>query len=121
MILADTSVWIDHLRGADTLLADLLRRGRVLAHPFVIGELACGGLRDRDRVLTLLAALPSAERAADEEVLAFVERSGLWGKGLGLMDVHLLASTAATPAARLLTRDRRLAAQAQRLSLAYDG
>jgi hypothetical protein len=117
VILADTSVWVDHLRGHDATLADLLAAGRVLGHPFVLGELACGVLRQRADVLSLLGRLPQAAAASDAEALGFVERHRLMGAGIGWVDAHLLASAALTTGARLWTRDRRLAAAARRLEL----
>jgi predicted nucleic acid-binding protein len=81
MILVDTSVWIDHLRTGDKHLADLLNSSQVLAHLFVIGELACGNLRKRDDVLKLLNDLPAATIASQEEVLHFVECNKLMGQG----------------------------------------
>ena len=92
MILVDTSVWIDHLRKGDRGLAALLTASGVLMHPFVIGELACGNLRKRDEVLALLKDLPRVAVASDDEVLFFIERNALMGRGLGYVDVHLLAA-----------------------------
>lgn len=117
MILVDTSVWIDHLRQADAVLARLLAEGRVLAHPFVVGELACGNLANRREILGLLAALPAAPVASDRETLTFIERQRLMGRGIGYVDVHLLAAAALTGDACLLTRDRRLATVAAELKL----
>ncbi len=119
MILVDTSVWVDHLRKGDGKLADLLDAGEVACHPFVIGELACGGIRNRVKFLTLLSALPSLEKGEDEEVLFLIERRRLHGRGLGLIDVHLLASCmlAGVP---LWTRDAKLAAAARSLALTAD-
>ena len=116
MILADTSVWVDHLRVGEPRLADALDAAAVCIHPFVIGELACGGIRKRREVLDLLAALPSVPVATDSEVLAFIERRSLMGRGVGYVDVHLLAS-AVLSAGMLWTRDRRLAALAMELEL----
>jgi predicted nucleic acid-binding protein len=90
----------------------------VLCHPFVLGEIALGRLRDPDAVLGALADLPQAVAATDAEVLGFIGRHGLAGSGIGYLDAHLLAATLLTPGARLWTRDRRLAAEAERLSLA---
>jgi len=118
LILVDTSVWIDHLRQGDAVLAGLLDRGRVLGHPFVIGELATGGLRQREIILHALRRLPQAVIAHDPEVLDFIERESLSGSGLGYIDVHLLAAVRLTPDALLWTRDRRLLAAATRLSVA---
>ena len=91
-MLVDTSVWIDHFRRGNQTLAARLEDGVVCCHPFVIGELACGGLSDRDHVLALLAVLPQPPLAEHDEVLEFVDRTGLAGSGLGWIDVHLLAS-----------------------------
>ena len=121
MILVDTSVWVDHLRGVDTELATELERGAVLMHPFVVGEIACGSLGDRAAILELLQDLPAAVTADSAEVLGFIERHGLHGKGIGYVDVHLLASVALTAASRLWTRDKRLHAAAQDLGMAYQG
>ena len=93
MILVDTSVWIDHFRRDSDRLRDLLHDEQVLTHPFVIGELACGNLRNREEILSLLGALPRAESAEADEVLRLIEVRKLHGKGLGWVDAHLLAST----------------------------
>ncbi|KAB0268373.1 type II toxin-antitoxin system VapC family toxin [Microvirga brassicacearum] len=108
MILVDTSVWIDHLKAADDGLAGLLQRGRILIHPFVLGEIALGNLRQRALVLDSLADLPRAVRASDEEVLGFIETAGLSGSGVGYVDAHLLAATRLTAGASFWTRDKRL-------------
>ena len=119
MILLDTSVWIDHLRQGDAQVVSVLQSGLVFTHPFVIGELACGQLKSRTEVLGLLAALPQARVAQDQEVLFFIERHGLMGRGIGYIDAHLLAATALTEDARLWTRDKRLDALAREFELAY--
>lgn len=118
MILVDTSVWIDHFHRGVPRLAAALNDGAVFTHSFVIGELACGHLRDRKTVLSLLAELPGAEEASHDEVLGFIDRHRLWGRGVGYADMHLLASAALTPPVRLLTHDRRLRAIAESLDLA---
>lgn len=118
MVLADTSVWIDHLRKGDAKLADLLNRQHVLAHPFVIGEIALGSLRDRAVVVRELSRLPRATVARDDEVMAMIEARGLAGSGIGYIDAHLLASTQLMPGASLWTKDKRLNGVAARLSLA---
>lgn len=107
MILVDTSVWVDHLRRGNAALTGLLTGAEVACHPFVVGELAGGNLRNRLEVLSLLQSLPSTPEVGHEELLRFVERHRLMGRGLGLIDVHLLASSrlAAIP---LWTLDRRL-------------
>ena len=97
MILVDTSVWIDHLRTGDPVLAGLLDRAAVLGHVFVRGELACGNLRRRDEILALLADLPQAVVATDDEVLELIERRRLMGRGIGYVDAHLLVATRRTP------------------------
>jgi len=118
MILVDTSVWIDHLRAGDEHLIDLLDSSQVLAHPFIIGELACGNLRNRDEVLRLLSDLPQAPLASHEEVLYFIESKKLMGLGVGYIDTHLLASTALADTALIWTRDQRLQKTARKLQLA---
>lgn len=120
MILVDTSVWVEHLRSGNATLAGELGAGRVLAHPFVIGELACGTLKNRREVLDLLGRLPSVPTATHTEALGFLERRSLMGRGIGFVDVHLLASAALAAPARLWTRDRRLRAVATELNLAYE-
>ena len=115
MILVDTSVWVDHLRHADAGLADLLERAQVLMHPFVVGEIACGSLAMRAPLLDLLQDLPMAPVADIDEVLGFIAQRRLHGKGIGYVDVHLLASVALTAGARLWTRDKRLRAVAETL------
>ena len=119
MILVDTSVWVDHLRLGDARLAGLLARSVVLMHPFVVGEIACGSLADRAAVLGLLQGLPAAVVAEPPEVLGVIERHRLHGRGIGYVDVHLLAAAALTPGARLWTRDQRLHSAALALGLAY--
>jgi predicted nucleic acid-binding protein len=120
VILVDTSVWVEHLRAGSARLARELEAGRVLVHPCVIGELACGTLRDRAHVLTLLTRLPSAPTVSHAEALAFLEARALMGRGIGFIDVHLLASVALAGTARLWTRDQRLARVARALDLAHD-
>lgn len=117
MILADTSIWIDHFRRSDPALVRLLERGGVLSHPFIIGELALGGLVHRREILAHLSELPKAVVADDDEVLRFIEIEALAGSGIGYIDAHLLATTRLTAGARLWTHDRRLAETAGRLSL----
>lgn len=118
MILVDTSIWIDHLRTGDQELGELLREGQVLGHPWVTGELALGHLSRRTEILGLLHNLPQATVATDEEVLTLIDKRQLFGLGIGYVDAHLLAATALTPAARLWTRDRRLAGFAAQHGLA---
>ena len=117
MILVDTSVWVEHLRRGLPPLATLLQGGEVLIHPLVIGELACGNLRNRSQVLELLQGLPAATVASDAEVLLLIELDRLMGRGIGYIDAHMLAS-ARLSHCRLWTQDRRLAAVAQEQGLA---
>ncbi len=119
MILVDTSVWVDHLRSGDAQLEDLLERQQVVTHAFVVGEIACGSLKKRASVFELLADLPTAVVAEAEEVLGFIERHALFGKGIGYVDAHLIASVALTEDAKLWTRDKRLLAVAQKLGCAF--
>ena len=119
MILVDTSVWIDHLRAEDIRLTDLLQNNQVLIHPMVVGELACGTLRNRKDVLTLLNNLPKAIVATHDEVLFFIEQHQLMGRGISYIDTHLLAATALSEPDHLWTRDKRLMNVAADLNLAY--
>lgn len=114
MILADTSVWVAHFRVGNPRLVGLLEEGHVVCHPFVIGELACGTLRNRVAVLGHLQRLRDVPVATHAEALSLVERHRLAGTGLGWMDVHLLASTLLGHA-RLWSLDRPLQAVAERL------
>lgn len=117
MILVDTSVWVDHLRGGLPALAALLEEGQELIHPWVIGELACGHLKRRREVLELLQGLPGAMVASDGEVLLLIERALLMGRGLGYVDIHMLSS-AQLSHCWLWTNDQRLAAVAEEQGLA---
>jgi predicted nucleic acid-binding protein len=118
MVLVDTSVWIDHLRVNEPLLASLLTQNSVLSHPFVRGELALGHLRQREMILSVLDNLPQAPVAFADEVNFFIETHSLFGLGIGLIDAHLLAATQLSGNTRLWTRDKRLSAVAMRLNLA---
>jgi predicted nucleic acid-binding protein len=115
-VLVDTSVWVDHFRRGNARLRARLDAGEVAYHPFILGELACGNLRAREEVLSLLAALPQVPMAEHEEVLALVEGNRLMGRGLGWIDMHLLASARLARTA-LWTLDRRLASVAGELGL----
>ena len=115
-ILVDTSIWIDHLRRGNNRLVALLIAGEVLCHPFVIGEVACGHLQNRDEVLNLLKALPEVRIAEHSEVLHFVNMDKLYGRGLGWVDLHLLASTSLTRCS-LWTLDKRLQSVAAELKV----
>ena len=117
MILVDTSVWIDHLRLNDTQMANQLRAGTVLMHPFVLGELGLRHLRQRASILQSMRQLPEATMAANDEVMHFIASQDLAGRGIGYIDAHLLASCRLTPHTQLWTRDKRLSAVAETLSL----
>ena len=117
MILVDTSIWIDHLRSGSRNLELLLNNNQVLLHPFVLGELACGNLDRRTEVLALLGNLPAAPVATEAEVLYFIEQHRLMGKGIGYIDIHLLASMSLAKSGSLLTRDKRLGRIAAELAL----
>ena len=119
MVLADTSVWIDHLWTENARLAELLDNNEMLMHPMVIGELACGNIRNRTGVLTRLRRLPIAPIVSYDDVLSFIEDNQLIGKGIDYVDVHLLASVAVADSALLWTLDRRLGDAAAELSIAY--
>ena len=116
MVLADTSVWIQHFRHGEPRLAGLLSEGLVLIHPFIVGELACGSLKDRATVLAWLGQLPQATPATSTEALSFLEERRLWGRGLGWTDVHLLASANLAGCA-FWTLDRRLTQAAKDLRI----
>lgn len=117
MILVDTSVWIRHFRDNDQTLAQRLSDGLVLMHPFVAGELACGNLKNRAAVLADLYALPTAKSASNAEVRFFIEERKLWGRGLGLVDIHLLAS-AMLSGCGFWTLDKTLREAARKLDIA---
>jgi len=108
VILVDTSVWIQHFRARDSTLTELLEGGAALIHPFVIGELSLGNLRQRELVLRMLSRLPAASVATNAEVLRFIDHNALFGRGVGYVDVHLLAATRLTAGSKLWTLDKRL-------------
>ena len=118
MVLVDTSVWIDHLRKTSSRLAGLLDNGEVVIHPFIVGELACGNLANRKELLSLLHSLPAVERVEDDEILFFIEQHSPAGRGLGLIDVHLLVSSKVSEHP-LWTKDKRLAATAEEIGLGF--
>jgi len=118
VILVDTSVWIAHLRWRLPGLATLLEQGHVLTHPFVIGEVACGQMRQRSEILRLLNELPAPVSASHDEVLRMIEVRKLWGKGIGFVDFHLLAS-AMLGRCQLWTTDRRLSEVAAEFKLSW--
>lgn len=119
-VLIDTSVWIDHFRHRNAALVELLGQERALAHPMVIGEIACGTPpAPRRQTLEDLGLLPMSQLAGMQETVAFIEREALYGMGCGLIDLILLASTLMTPGAKLWSLDKRLAELAQRFNVAY--
>jgi predicted nucleic acid-binding protein len=116
MVLVDTSVWIQHFRQGEPVLIDRLSEGLVLMHPFVSGELACGNLKRRSEILSDLHEMPQAVLASNSEVLRLIEDRQLWGRGLGWVDLNLLAS-ALLSGCEFWTLDRRLAVAAEDLGL----
>ena len=118
MVLVDTSVWISHFRKKCDHLIRLLNNGGVATHPFVIGEIACRRLKNREEILSLLRSLHATVAVSDEELLHFIEVRRLMGKGIGLIDVHLLAA-AVVARVPLWTYDRKLAAVAGEMEIGY--
>jgi len=118
LVLVDTSVWIIHLRQGSRHLEQLLLDAQVVCHPFIVGELACGNIRNREEFLTLLRSLPMAPAVTIDELLHFIDRKNLMGMGIGFVDAHLLAS-AQLGAVPLWTLDKRLKSAAVRNKLAY--
>ncbi len=118
MILVDTSIWVNHLRSNNKVLASFLDSTMVLTHPFIIGELALGNLRQRKAVLTAVSDLPHANMATDAEVLQFIDRYALFGKGIGYIDAHLLTAARLTAGVHLWTNDNKLRDVADELGLA---
>ncbi|MEL6813950.1 MAG: type II toxin-antitoxin system VapC family toxin [Cyanobacteria bacterium J06598_3] len=119
MILVDTSVWIDHFYAGEPALTKLLKREDVLIHPFIIGELACGNIQNRQEIMSLLKNLPTSSTASDQEALLLIENHALMGRGIGYIDIHLLVSVLLTEGAKLWTRDKRLVAIATQMNFAY--
>jgi hypothetical protein len=118
VILADTSIWVEHFRRTNSTFEKLLDAGNVVTHPFVIGEIALGYLKRRDFVLDGLRAMPKALVASNEEVLDFIDQHSLFGLGIGYVDSHLLAATRLNVGVSLWTRDKRLSHAAQLLAVA---
>ncbi len=118
MVLVDTSVWVSHLREGNPGLEKLLNEGEVVCHPFIVAELACGDLKNRKDILTSLQSLPMTTLAEDGEILKFIEDHQLMGKGLGYIDVHLIASAALTDVP-LWTLDKILDKMAQKIGINY--
>lgn len=118
MVLVDTSVWINHLRNNDRHLEKLLFNGGVVCHPYIIGELACGNIKNRQEIVSLLQALPQISLVEFEESLYFIDQNQLHGKGIGFVDIHLLAS-AKLDQIPLWTADKRLQSASAELNLKY--
>jgi len=118
MVLVDTSVWVSHLRDGNAGLEKLLSGGEVVCHPFIVGELACGNLKNRHEILTYFQSLPMTILAEDEEVLKFIENDQLMGKGLGYLDVHLIASAVLTDVP-LWTLDKTLDKFTKKIGINY--
>ena len=118
MVLVDTSVWVSHLRDGNADLEKLLSDGEALCHPFIVGELACGNLKNRYEILTCLQSLPMTILAEDEEILKFIENNQLMGKGLGYIDIHLIASAALTDVP-LWTLDKTLDKFTKKIGINY--
>jgi predicted nucleic acid-binding protein len=118
MVLVDTSIWVSHLRESHLRMVSLLNDGDVVCHPFIIGELSCGNLTNRSEILSLLDSLPMVDQVEHEEALQFVESNDLMGRGLGYVDVHLLAS-AVLCGASIWTLDRKLRTVSSELGVCY--
>ncbi len=118
-ILADTSVWVTHLREGENHFIELLDHGMIVCHPFIIGELACGSLKNRKEIIRLLEALPTVDVLDHLEVMVFIESRNLMGKGIGYIDAHLLGSSliSNTP---LWTLDKSLKKAAKLLYIEYE-
>lgn len=118
MVIIDTSVWIAHFRKANAHLQKLLSEGEVFCHHFIVGEIACGNIHNRTEIISLMQALPSTPIAAQEEILSFIDHKKLYGAGIGLIDVHLLASAFLTKAS-VWTVDNKLQRVAAKLNILY--
>lgn len=116
-VLADTSIWVDHLRNGVPALHDALMASTIVCHPFIIGEIALGSLRDRETILGLLSGLPQLDIAEPADVRHMIEAKGLYSRGIGYVDAALLASTLIRPGTRLWTKDKRLSAIAEELGI----
>ncbi|MGA3069657.1 MAG: type II toxin-antitoxin system VapC family toxin [Terracidiphilus sp.] len=117
MILADTSVWVDHFRSGNPELQRQLASRRIVMHPFVVAELALGSLRDRAKTLAFLDLLPQARVAQLSEVRQMIETRRLYSQGIGLTDAHLIASIFLHPPTLLWTRNKRLRTVAEALGI----
>jgi hypothetical protein len=117
LILADTSIWIDHLRSGNKAMRKHLNDGNVVIHPFIIAELALGSMQDRTRTLALLDRLPQVRVAQLNEVRLTIEARSLYNRGIGLTDAHLIASVFINPPTLLWTRDKQLRTLAEGLGI----
>ena len=118
MVLVDTSVWIDHFYKKNDHLVNLLNEGKVYTHEYIIGEIACGNISNRDEIIQLLRSLSFTLSISQEEILDFISNSHLYGKGLGFIDIHLLASSLISNA-KLWTKDKKLNHVAKELNISY--
>ncbi len=118
MVLVDTSIWINHFYSSNSKLQNLLYELNVTCHPFIVGELACGNIKNRKEILTLLQGLPSTEVVSNEEFLFFIERNKLMGRGIGFVDIHLLAA-AKLMGHQLWSADKRLSNIAAEMGLSF--
>lgn len=118
MILVDTSIWVDHLRSSDQALSSILEEGMVACHPWIIGELALGSIKERSEFLQMLGLLPQVDVVEQRKVMAFIERHRLFQRGIGWVDAQILVSAASWPC-RIWTRDKRLADAAQDLGILW--
>ncbi len=107
MVLVDTSVWVSHLRHGNPKLQEMLQEGKVVSHTFIIGELACGNIRNRTEIISLMQSLPMLDSIEHEELLLFIEHNKMMGTGLGFVDVHLMAA-AMLAGIPLWTQDKKL-------------
>ena len=119
MILADTSIWIDHLRGGNAQMEALLLRAQIARHPFIVAEIALGSLKNRLQTLRELDSLRTVRVAHLDEVRRMIEAHALYSSGIGLTDAHLIASCLLTPGTLLWTRDVNLARAAQTLDVFF--
>lgn len=118
MVIVDTSIWVTHLRQGSRRLEKLLVDAEVMCHEFIVGELACGNLKNRTEIISLLQSLPMAPTIEFDEILFFIDRHHLMGKGVGFVDVHLLASAQLT-VTPLWTADKKLVSVVDQLELAF--
>jgi len=117
LILADTSVWIDHFRSGNKELQTALNQGQIVIHPWIVAELALGSLRDRTRALALLDLLPQVRVAQVSELRLLIEVRNLYNLGIGLTDAHLIAAVFLNPPTLLWTKDKRLRKAAEALGI----